>query len=321
MQGVIAASNSSLKSIVSSIGNTPLVRLRRVARDLDRDVVVFAKAEHLNPGGSVKDRPALAMILDAERRGLLRTGKTILDASSGNTGIAYGMIGAARGYEVTLCLPANASPERKQILTAYGVEIIETNSLEGTDGAQALARELAQEFPERYAYLDQYNNEANWRAHYETTGEEIWEHTEGRVTHFVAGLGTTGTFTGISRRLKEHNPQVMAMALQPDSPLHGIEGLKHLPTARVPGIYDPALADAHVVVATEEALQMKERLAKEEGLFVGSSSGGNVFAALRLARSLPAGSVVVTILCDCGERYLSDGFNNSSPSAIVRGSG
>jgi len=306
MQGVIAASNSSLKSIVSSIGNTPLVRLRRSARDLDRDVVVFAKAEHLNPGGSVKDRPALAMILDAERRGLLRAGKTILDASSGNTGIAYGMIGAARGYEVTLCLPANASPERKQILTAYGVEIIETNPLEGTDGAQALARELAQEFPERYAYLDQYNNEANWRAHYETTGEEIWEHTEGRVTHFIAGLGTTGTFTGISRRLKEHNPEVMAMALQPDSPLHGIEGLKHLPTARVPGIYDPALADAHLVIATEEALQMKERLAKEEGLFVGSSSGGNVFAALRLARSLPAGSVVVTILCDGGERYLSD---------------
>ena len=321
MQGVIAASNSSLKSIVSSIGNTPLVRLRRVVRDLDRDVVVFAKAEHLNPGGSVKDRPALAMILDAERRGLLRTGKTILDASSGNTGIAYGMIGAARGYEVTLCLPANASPERKQILTAYGVEIIETNPLEGTDGAQALARELAQEFPERYAYLDQYNNEANWRAHYETTGEEIWEHTEGRVTHFVAGLGTTGTFTGISRRLKEHNPQVMAMALQPDSPLHGIEGLKHLPTARVPGIYDPALADAQVVVATEEALQMKERLAKEEGLFVGSSSGGNVFAALRLAGSLPAGSVVVTILCDCGERYLSDASDNSSPFPIVRGSG
>src|SRR5215471_4739308 len=306
MRGVIAAATSSLKTIVNSIGHTPLIRLHRVTEDLDRDVVVFAKAEHLNPGGSVKDRPALRMILDAERRGLLCARKTILDASSGNTGIAYGMIGAARGYEVTLCLPANASPERKQILSAYGVEIIETNPLEGTDGAQALARELAQEFPERYAYLDQYNNEANWRAHYETTGEEIWEQTEGRITHFVAGLGTTGTFTGITRRLKEHNPQVMAMALQPDSPLHGIEGLKHLPTARVPGIYDPALADAHVVVATEEALQMKERLAKEEGLFVGSSSGGNVFAALRLARKLPPGSVVVTILCDDGARYLSE---------------
>jgi len=285
---------------------------------VDPDVVVLAKAEHLNPGGSVKDRPALAMILDAERRGVLRAGKTILDASSGNTGIAYGMIGAAKGYEVTLCLPANASPERKQILTAYGVEIIETNALEGTDGAQVLARELAQEFPERYAYLDQYNNEANWRAHYETTSEEIWEQSEGCVTHFVAGLGTSGTFTGISRRLKEHNPQVMAIALQPDSPLHGIEGLKHLATARVPGIYDPALADTHVVVATEEAMEMKQRLAKEEGLFVGSSSGANVFAALRLARSVPPGSVVVTILCDGGERYLSDG---SSLSPNAKGSG
>src|SRR5215831_16270897 len=318
MRAVIAASTSSLKSIATSIGNTPLIRLSRVTRDVDPDVVVLAKAEHLNPGGSVKDRPALAMILDAERRGVLRAGKTILDASSGNTGIAYGMIGAAKGYEVTLCLPANASPERKQILTAYGVEIIETNALEGTDGAQVLARELAQEFPERYAYLDQYNNEANWRAHYETTSEEIWEQSEGCVTYFVAGLGTSGTFTGISRRLKEHNPQVMAIALQPDSPLHGIEGLKHLATARVPGIYDPALADTHVVVATEEAMEMKQRLAKEEGLFVGSSSGANVFAALRLARSVPPGSVVVTILCDGGERYLSDG---SSLSPNAKGSG
>src|SRR5215471_11498855 len=286
---VIEASTISRESIVASIGNTPLIQLRRVTQDLAGSVQVFAKAEHLNPGGSVKDRPALAMILDAERRGLLRTGKTILDASSGNTGIAYGMIGAARGYEVTLCLPANASPERKQILTAYGVEIIETNPLESTDGAQALARDLAQEFPERYAYLDQYNNEANWRAHYETTGQEIWEQTEGRITHFVAGLGTTGTFTGITRRLKEHNPRVNAIALQPDSPLHGIEGLKHLPTAHVPGIYDPSLADAHVTIETEQALLMKARLAREEGLFVGSSSGANVCAALRLARSLPTG--------------------------------
>ena len=306
IMSVIEAATNGLESIVTSIGHTPLVRLRRVTENLDPGIEVFAKAEHLNPGGSVKDRAALAMILEAERRGWLREGKTILDASSGNTGIAYGMIGAARGYEVTLCLPANASPERKKILTAYGVEIIETNPLEGTDGAQMLARQLAQEFPEKYAYLDQYNNDANWRAHYETTGEEIWEQTAGRVTHFIAGLGTTGSFTGITRRLKEHNPRVTAIALQPDSPLHGIEGLKHLPTARVPGIYDPSLADAQVTIETEQALLMKARLAREEGLFVGSSSGANVCAALRLARSLPTGSVVVTILCDNGERYLSE---------------
>jgi len=303
---VIEASTISRESIVASIGNTPLIQLRRVTQDLAGSVQVFAKAEHLNPGGSVKDRPALAMILDSERRGLLHKGKTILDASSGNTGIAYGMIGAARGYEVTICLPANAGRERKQMLATYGVEIIETNPLEGTDGAQALARELAREFPDKYAYLDQYNNDANWRTHYETTGREIWAQTEGRVTHFVTGLGTTGTFTGTTRRLKEHNPRVTAVALEPDSPLHGIEGLKHLPTARVPGIYDPSLADTRFVVETEAALLMKERLAKEEGLFVGSSSGANVFAALRLARKLPPGSVVVTILCDDGARYLSE---------------
>jgi cysteine synthase B len=291
-------------SIVASIGDTPLIQLRRVTQDLDGSVQVFAKAEYLNPGGSVKDRPALAMILDSERRGLLHRGKTILDASSGNTGIAYGMIGAARGYEVTICLPANASRERKGILTSYGVEIIETNPLDGTDGAQALARELAREFPDKYVYLDQYNNEANWRTHYETTGREIWQQTAGRVTHFVAGLGTTGTFTGITRRLKEHNPYLTAIAVEPDSPLHGIEGLKHLATAQVPGIYDPSLADTHYVVETEAAMLMKKRLAKEEGLFVGSSSGANVFAALRLACRLPAGSVVATILCDNGERYL-----------------
>ena len=306
IMSVIEASTNSLESIVPSIGNTPLVRLRRVIEDVPRGVEVFAKAEHLNPGGSVKDRPALAMILESERRGLLRKGKSILDASSGNTGIAYGMIGAARGYEVTLCLPANASPERKKILAAYGVEIIETDPMEGTDGAQALARELAQEFPEKYVYLDQYNNEANWRAHFETTGPEIWQQTDGRITHFLAGLGTTGTFTGVTRHLKKRNPLVKTIALQPDSPLHGIEGLKHLPTARVPGIYDPSLVDAHVTIDTEPALLMRARLAREEGLFVGSSSGANVCAALRLARSLPPGSVVVTILCDNGERYLSE---------------
>ncbi len=293
-------------SIDASIGNTPLIRLCRVVQDLPKGIEVFVKAEHLNPGGSVKDRPALAMIIAAETGGRLHPGKTILDASSGNTGIAYGMIGASRGYQVTLCLPRNASAKRKQILRAYGVEVIETSPTEGTDGAQDLARQLANEFPEKYVYLDQYNNEANWRAHYETTGQEMWEQTNGRVTHFLCGLGTTGTFTGIARRLKEYNPAVRAIALQPDSPLHGIEGLKHLPTAHVPGIYDSSQADEQSAVETEAALLMKHRLAREEGLFVGPSSGANVFAAIRLARTLPAGAVVVTILCDGGERYLSD---------------
>ena len=292
-------------TVEARIGHTPLLRLRLFDKELSAGVQVFAKAEHLNPGGSVKDRPALAMILTAERMGLLRVGKTILDASSGNTGIAYGMIGAARGYDVTLCLPRNASVERKQILAAYGVEVIETDPLEGTDGAQVLARQLAREFPDKYVYLDQYNNEANWRAHYRTTGEEIWKQTGGRVTHFIAALGTTGTFTGVVRRLKAHNPRIEAIAVQPDSPLHGIEGLKHLRTARVPGIYDKSLVDLHVTIETEDALQMKNLLAREEGLFVGASSGANVFAALRLARSLPGGSRVVTILCDNGQRYLS----------------
>jgi cysteine synthase B len=292
-------------SLEGVIGNTPLLRLSRITKGVPRGVELYAKAEHLNPGGSVKDRPALAMILTAERMGLLHVGKTILDASSGNTGIAYGMIGAARGYDVTLCLPRNASVERKQILAAYGVEVIETDPLEGTDGAQALARQLAQEFPDKYVYLDQYNNEANWRAHYQTTGEEIWKQTGGRVTHFIAALGTTGTFTGVVRRLKEYNPAIKALAVQPDCPLHGIEGLKHLRTARVPGIYDQSLVDQHLTIETEEAFQMKNLLAKDEGLFVGASSGANVFAAFRLARSLPAGSLVVTILCDNGQRYLS----------------
>jgi cysteine synthase B len=304
MSALIQAPPNSRDSIEASIGNTPLIRLRQITRDLPGGVEVLAKAEYLNPGGSVKDRPALAMILEAERRGLLQPGRTILDASSGNTGIAYGMIGASRGYKVALCLPSNASLERKTILAGYGVEVIETNPMEGTDGAQALAQELAREFPDRYVYLDQYNNQENWRAHYQTTGAEIWQQTEGRITHFVAGLGTTGTFTGIARRLKQHDSRIQTIALQPDSPLHGIEGLKHMATARVPGIYDPSLVDAQVQVETEAALRMKQRLAKEEGLFVGSSSGANVFASLRLASTLAPGSLVVTILCDSGERYL-----------------
>jgi len=294
--------------LLSKIGGTPLVRLRRVARDLPDGVELYAKAEHLNPGGSVKDRAALAMILDGERTGQLTPGKIILDATSGNTGIAYAMIGAARGYRVALCLPKNASVERKRMLRVYGAELIETDPMLSTDGAQLRAREIYKKEPENYFYPDQYNNNANWRAHYEGTGPEIWEQTEGRITHFLAGLGTTGTFVGTARRLKEFNPHIRVVSMQPDSPLHGLEGMKHLPTAIVPGIYDPQLADDAVEVATEDAQAMARRLAREEGLFVGISAGANVFAALRLAETLPRGSVIVTVLCDGGGRYLSEDF-------------
>jgi len=292
----------------SQIGNTPLLRLRRVAQELPAGVEIFVKAEHMNPGGSVKDRAALAMILEGERTGRLYPGKVILDATSGNTGIAYAMLGAARGYAVTLCLPANASEERKRILRIHGSEIIETDPLQGSDGAQTIARDLATRDATKYFYADQYNNDANWRAHHKGTGREIWEQTQGRVTHFVAGLGTCGTFTGVGRKLKELNPTVRAISMEPDSPIHGLEGLKHLPTSRMPGIFDPKLADETVEVATEEAQAMTRRLAREEGLFVGVSSGANVLAALSVARRLPPGSVVVTILCDGGERYFSERF-------------
>lgn len=292
----------------SQIGNTPLLRLRNVTCDLPAGVELLVKAEHLNPGGSVKDRAALRMILEGERSGRLYPGKTILDATSGNTGIAYAMLGAVRRYPVTLCLPKNASEERKQILRIYGTEIIETDPLQGTDAAQTIAREIAAREPHKYFYPDQYNNEANWRAHYDGTGREIWEQTQGRVTHFLSGLGTCGTFVGVSRRLKGYNPEVRAISMEPDSPIHGLEGLKHLPTSRMPGIFDPTLADEKVEVVTEQAQAMARRLACEEGLFVGVSSGANVVAALALARKLPPNSVVVTILCDGGERYMSERF-------------
>jgi len=291
-------------SIEESIGSTPLIRLRRVTRELAPGVEVFAKAEHLNPGGSVKDRPALAMILAGEHDGTLRPGMTILDATSGNTGIAYGMLGAARGYPVSLCLPRNAGTQRKRILRSFDVKLIETEPLQSTDGAQVVAREMFEKEPDKYFYPDQYNNEANWRAHYESTAPEIWEQTEGCITHFIAGLGTSGTFVGVTRRLKEFNPAIRAISMQPDSPLHALEGLKHMATAMVPGIYDPTLADEDVQVSTEDAQQMVRRLAAEEGLFVGTSSGANVFAALRLARTLARNAIVVTILCDRGERYV-----------------
>ncbi|MDT5122213.1 MAG: hypothetical protein QOC96_1695 [Acidobacteriota bacterium] len=292
--------------LLSQIGGTPLIRLRNVTKDLAAEV--YVKAEHLNPGGSVKDRAARAMILAGERSGQLQQGKIILDATSGNTGIAYAMIGAARGYNVALCLPKNASVERKRILRSYGAEIIETDPLQGSDGAQLIAREMAAREPEKYFYPDQYNNDANWLAHYEGTGPEIWEQTKGRVTHFLAGLGTSGTFVGTSRRLKELNPAIHAISMQPDSPLHGLEGMKHMATAIVPGIYDPLLADENVEVSTEDAQMMTRRLAREEGLFVGVSSGANVFAVLRLASNLPHSAVVITILCDGGGRYLSEKF-------------
>jgi cysteine synthase B len=291
-------------SIESSIGNTPLIRLQTITADLPNGVEVLVKAEHLNPGGSVKDRPALRMILDGEETGRLRKGMTILDATSGNTGIAYAMIGAARGYRVRLCLPRNASPQRKRILRSYGVDIVETDPLLATDGSQLMAREIYDSDREKYFYPDQYNNPANWLAHYETTGVEIWEQTEGRITHFVAGLGTSGTFVGTVRRLKQFNSAVRGISMQPDSPLHGLEGLKHMATAAVPGIYDPSLADEEVEVSTDEGREMALILAKEEGLLVGNSSGANVLAALNLAKTLESGSVIVTVLCDSGERYL-----------------
>ena len=304
--GTPAASGAD--DLMSYVGRTPLVRLGRVAGDVPSGVEVYAKAEHLNPGGSVKDRAARAMILAGERAGLLTQGKTILDATSGNTGIAYAMLGAARGYPVTLCLPKNASFERKRTLRLYGAQLVETDPAEATDGAQRRARRMADAEPDKYFYPDQYNNDANWRAHYEGTALEIWEQTGGRVTHFLAGLGTSGTFVGTTRRLKELDEKIRAVSMQPDSPFHGLEGMKHMASALVPGIYAPGLADENVEVMTEDAQEMTRRLAREEGLLVGVSSGANVFAAVRLARSLAPGAVVVTILCDGGGKYLSENF-------------
>ena len=296
----------------AAVGNTPLIRLRNVTRHLPSNVEVLVKAEHLNPGGSIKDRAALAMILAGERSGELTPGKTILDATSGNTGIAYAMIGAARGYPVTLALPKNASDARKQILKLYGAEIIETDPLNGTDAAQAVARELAHSEPDKYFYPDQYNNEANWKAHYATTAPEIWWQSHGRITHFVAGLGTTGTFVGTTRRLKEFNRFTQAVAVQPDSPLHGLEGVKHLETARVPGIFDAGLIDETLEIATEDAQAMTRRLLREEGLFVGPSSGANVLAAIRTAEKQDRDAVIVTVLCDGGGKYLGEEFWNET---------
>jgi len=291
-------------SLESTIGDTPLLRLSRLDQDLPDGIEIFVKAEHLNPSGSVKDRAALSMILEGERSGKLRSGMTIIDATSGNTGIAYAMIGAARGYRVTVCVPGNASTQRKEILRRFGVEIIETDQMLSTDEAQRVASERHAAAPDLYFYPNQYNNDANWLAHYETTGNEIWKQTEGRVTHFLCGTGTSGTFVGTVRRLKELNPAIRAISVQPDSPLHGLEGLKHMASASHPGIYDATLVDDTIEVSTEDAVLMTTLLAREQGLLVGPSSGANVVAARRLALSLRMPAVVVTMLCDGGERYL-----------------
>ncbi len=291
--------------IFSRIGDTPLVRLRRIG--LGRKVKIYAKLEWFNPGGSIKDRAAAEMIRDGERRGLLTPDKTLIDATSGNTGIAYAMIGAALGYRVKLALPKNASPERKKILRSYGAELILTDPLKGSDGAIEAIRDLYAQDPERYFYPDQYNNPSNWLAHYRTTASEIHRELGGRATHFVAGLGTSGTFVGTSRRLKELIPGIRCVSFIPDSPMHGLEGLKHMPTALVPGIYDPGLADENLEVGTEEAQKMTLRLAREEGLLVGVSSGAAMAASLRLARNLEEG-VIVTVFPDGGFKYLSEDF-------------
>jgi cysteine synthase B len=292
--------------LVDRIGNTPLVRLDRVLDGLiPAGVEIWAKLEWFNPGGSVKDRAAWAIIRDAEAAGRLGAGRRLLDSSSGNTGIAYGMIAAARGHALTLCLPANANRERKKILRAFGVEVVETDPLEGSDGAIRAAQALAASAPDRYVYLDQYSNDANWRAHYDTTGPEIWRDTAGRVTHWVAGLGTTGTFVGTSRRLKAYDPAIRCISVQPDAPFHGLEGLKHIESAIVPRIYDPTLADADLGAPTEAAITLMRRLAGEEGLLVGVSSGAALWGAIETARGLDHG-VVVTLFPDSGERYLSE---------------
>jgi cysteine synthase B len=310
---VLLAANSqdtaTVRSVIDLIGNTPLVGFKRVFEHV-LPIQILLKAEWYNPGGSVKDRAALSMILDGEQRGILTPGKTILDATSGNTGIAYAMIGAERGYSVKLCLPKNASPERKQSLLAYGAELVYTDPGEGTDGAQRKVKEIYASDPGRYFYPDQYNNPANWKAHFETTGREIWKQTGGGITHFVAGLGTSGTFMGVSRRLKAYSPQVMCISMQPDSPLHGLEGMKHMETALVPGIYDRSVADEQVEVDTESAHQMVLKLARQEGLLVGPSTGANLVAALKVAEQLRASgqrdAVIVTIGCDSAAKYLSD---------------
>jgi cysteine synthase B len=292
-----------LYSIIEKIGNTPLVRLREVTKDLPAKVQVFAKLEMFNPGGSVKDRPALRMIQEGIRSGALTKDKIIMDPTSGNTGVAYAMIGAALGYQVELVVPANVSRQRKDIAQSFGARLSFSSAMEGSDGAIRMARTLKKENPEKYFMPDQYNNPFNPQSHYDTTGVEIFRQTEGRVTHFVTGIGTTGTVMGISRRLKDYRAGIQCFAGQPAESLHGLEGLKHMPTSIVPGIYHPEALDGVIPMATEDGYEMAERLAKEEGIFVGHSSGANVWTALQVARGLTEG-VVVTIVADGGDRYI-----------------
>ena len=309
--GVVTARGARKPSatLVERIGNTPLLRLERVGREF-APVEFYAKAEWYNPGGSVKDRPALSMIRAGELSGALRPGKTILDATSGNTGIAYAMLGAALGYAVKLCLPASASEERKRILHAFGAEMVITPGDEGSDGAIRRVRELYAFAPDRYFYPDQYSTPANWQAHYRTTAEEIWEQTGGRVTHFVAGLGTSGTFIGTARRLKERNPAIRCISLQPDGPFHGLEGWKHMPTAIVPRIYDPLVASENLEIQTEDAYHLAMRLAREEGILASPSAAAALAGSFQVAARLPRGerAVIVTIFPDSGEKYLSERF-------------
>jgi len=297
------------QQLIERIGNTPLIRLMRTGTEFP-NVKLCAKAEWFNPGGSVKDRAAYSMIREGERSRALRPGKIILDATSGNTGIAYAMVGAALGYRVKLCLPTSASPERKQILAAYGVEIVFTPGDEGTDGAIRRVREIYDADPEKYFYPNQYGNPANPAAHYSTTAPEIWEQTKGQLTHFVAGLGTSGTFVGTTRRLKELNSKIRCISMQPDSGFHGLEGLKHMATAIVPSIYDASLADENMEVRTEDAQRVAKKLAREEGILVGVSAGAALWACLDVARRLPPEepALIVTVFPDSGEKYLSERF-------------
>jgi S-sulfo-L-cysteine synthase (O-acetyl-L-serine-dependent) len=305
--------------VLDRIGNTPLIRLEKITARLPA-VQILAKVEWVNPGGSIKDRAASSIVADAQARGLLGAskatlGQRLLDATSGNTGIAYAMLGAAMNFGVTLCMPANVSPERKKILAAYGAEVVSTDPADGSDGAIRKAREMAAEGGDRFYYADQYGNDANWRAHYKTTAPEIWRQTEGQITHFVAGLGTSGTFMGTTRRLKEYFSSIECISMQPDSPFHGLEGMKHMASAIVPVIYDPALADRNIEVETEAAYRMAKQLAREEGVLVGVSAAANVAASLRIAEEIAANeperlqdTVIVTILCDSADKYLSERF-------------
>ncbi len=298
-------------SLIERIGNTPLLRLDALTRELP-GVALLGKAEWYNPGGSVKDRAASNIVIEGRRAGLLRPGKILLDATSGNTGIAYAMLGAAEGFPVTLCMPENVSRERKQILHGYGANILYTDPADGSDGAIRMARELASKHPDQYFYADQYSNDANWKAHYTGTANEIWQQTQGRVTHFVSMLGTSGTFVGTTRRLKELNPSVQCVSLQPDSSFHGIEGAKHMASAIVPKIYDENLADQNLEIATEDAYAMARQLSRGAGLLVGISAAAAVVGSLKIARDVSLKknqeAVIVTILCDSGDKYLSERF-------------